>query len=203
MVEQARGWHQHFLGFRARINCENIPVIPAWLVRHCLDDPRKIPYLFVWKSERDGEAKEGVRLSRYSEAGPWDWTGWVELKRTDGTHTLVRTIERTLPRNGGKALLLICPGCRKPCRALYGWEWDNFSRRSDRCRRSNWECRCCAGLRYSSEGGALLIRGGPVSRVLGRPVPDSPSPRPELWLPYVFASPMDAVAAGFAKEKEG
>jgi hypothetical protein len=31
----------HFLGFRARLTCENMPVIPAWLVRRnlnvCLD----------------------------------------------------------------------------------------------------------------------------------------------------------------------
>jgi hypothetical protein len=39
-------------------------------------------------------------------------------------------------------------------------------------------------LRYSSEGGALLIRGGMLSRLLGRPVPDLPFPRPEPWLPY-------------------
>jgi hypothetical protein len=43
-----------------------MPVIPAWLVRRCLDDPRKIPYLLVWKDERhDSEIKEAVRLARY------------------------------------------------------------------------------------------------------------------------------------------
>jgi hypothetical protein len=48
-----------------------MPVIPAWIVRANLDDPRKIPYLLVWKDERechgtayrvyDGETKEAVR----------------------------------------------------------------------------------------------------------------------------------------------
>src|SRR5438132_3636902 len=53
----------HFLGFRARLNCENMPVIPAWLVRRNLNDPRRIPYLSVWKDECDGELKEAVRLA--------------------------------------------------------------------------------------------------------------------------------------------
>jgi hypothetical protein len=59
----ARGWHQHFLGAWARINCESMPVIPAWLVRSNLNDPRRIPYLLVWKDERDGEIKESMRLN--------------------------------------------------------------------------------------------------------------------------------------------
>jgi hypothetical protein len=52
---QARGWHQHFIGSWARLNCENMPVVPAWLVRSNLNDPRRIPYLLVWKSEQDGD----------------------------------------------------------------------------------------------------------------------------------------------------
>ena len=40
--------------------------VPAWLVRNNLDDPRRIPYLLVWKDERHGgEIKEAVRLARY------------------------------------------------------------------------------------------------------------------------------------------
>ncbi len=46
-------------------------------------------------------------------------------------------------------------------------------------------------LRYSSEGGALLIRGGRLSRLLRMEVPDMSSPRPELWLPYVFYDPRE------------
>ena len=64
--KQARGWHQHFIGSWARLNCENMPVIPAWLVRRCLGDPRGIPYLLVWKREHDGKIMEVVR-HRYSD----------------------------------------------------------------------------------------------------------------------------------------
>ena len=110
---QARGWHQRFIGSWARLNCENMPVIPAWLVRRCLDDPRKIPYLLVWKDERhDGEIKEAVRLARYLD--PHDSrseSNHVELKRTDGSATVLRVVWRMLPRNGGRALFLLCPYC--------------------------------------------------------------------------------------------
>ena len=30
--KQGRGWNGHFLGYWARLNCESMPVIPAWLV---------------------------------------------------------------------------------------------------------------------------------------------------------------------------
>ena len=83
--QQGRGWNGHFLGFWARLNCENMPVIPAWLVRRCLDDPRRISYLLVWKDERhDGEVKEAVRLARYVD--PHNSSAeqnHVELKRTN------------------------------------------------------------------------------------------------------------------------
>ena len=31
------------------------PSSPAWIVRAHLDDPREIPYLLIWRRERDGE----------------------------------------------------------------------------------------------------------------------------------------------------
>ncbi len=85
--KQARGWHQHFIGSWARLNCENMPVIPAWLVRSNLNDPRRIPYLLVWKDERhDGEIKEAVRLARYVEpSNSRVADNYVELKRADGS----------------------------------------------------------------------------------------------------------------------
>jgi excisionase family DNA binding protein len=52
-----RGWHQHFIGFWARLNCEEMAVIPAWLVRRCVEDPRRIPYLLVWKDSGTAELK--------------------------------------------------------------------------------------------------------------------------------------------------
>jgi hypothetical protein len=53
-------WHGHFLGLGVRRNCENMPVIPAWVVRSNLNDPRRMPYLLIWKDERDGEIKKAV-----------------------------------------------------------------------------------------------------------------------------------------------
>ena len=189
-----RGWNGRYLGFR--INCEQVPILPAWAVGRFLADPRKIPYLLVWESSRDGTVKDAVRLSR--EAGrvaPFAWTGWIEVKRTDGTCTYIRTVERPLPRNNGKDQLLLCPSCHTPRRTLYGAKVGDDGRFYV-ARRADWECRTCCTLRYSSEGGALLIRGGLVSRLLGQPFPDVPSPRPDLWLPNIFSSPRDAEADG-------
>jgi hypothetical protein len=92
-----------------------MPVIPAWLVRRCLDDPRKIPYLLVWKDARDGEIMEAVRLACCVAHDPW---GHVELKRTDGSLTVLRFVWRMLPRNGGRALLLVCSYCNTPRRQV-------------------------------------------------------------------------------------
>jgi hypothetical protein len=183
--KQGRGRHQHFIGSWARLNCENMPVIPAWLVRRNLNDPRTIPYLLVWKDERhDGEIKEAVRLACC--VGPN--SSHVELKRTDESTTVLRIVWRTLPRNGGRALLLACSCCGTPCRHVYGWEWDSVSGWSNRVRSVSWRCRSCARLRYSSEGGYLCCPG--MFRALGN------LPRPESWLPYVFTSLEEAAEAG-------
>ena len=186
---QGRGRHQHFLGFWARLNCEDMPVIPAWLVRSNLDDPRRIHYLLVWKDERhDGEIKEVVRLA---DGG---FPDLVELKRTDESTAVLRIVWRMLPRNGGRALFLLCPHCDTPRRFVYGWEWDSFTGRSNTVNRIPWRCRSCARLRYSSEGGHLC--GG--RRWLARFMGFDPGnlPRPDLWLPYVFTSPEEAAEAG-------
>jgi hypothetical protein len=178
---QARGRHQHFIGFWARLNCENIPVIPASLVRSNLNDPRKIPYLLIWRDDRDGEIKEAVRLARYID--PHESSAaqnHVELKRTDGSGTILRIVWRLLPRNEGRALLLVCSYCNKSRRHVYGWEWDSNSGWSNRVRRIGWRCRSCARLRYSSEGGYLSP--GTRFRRLGN------LPRPKPWLPCVFTS---------------
>jgi len=194
--KQPRGWHQHFRSSWARLNCESIPVIPAWLVRSNLDDPRRIPYLLIWKDERhDGEIKEGVRLARYMEPSSSRVTdNYVELKRPDGSITVLRFVWRMLPRNSGRAMLLVCPHCKTARRHVYGWEWDSSSRWSNRVRQISWRCRACARLRYSSEGGYLRESGrgalAGIFRAYGN------LPRPDLWLPYVFTSPGDAATAG-------
>jgi hypothetical protein len=197
--KQARGRHQHFIGSWARLNCENMPVIPAWLVRRCLDDPRKIPYLLVWKDDRhSGEIMEAARLARYVEPSNFRVTdNYVELKRTDGSATVLRIVWRMLPRNGGRALLLVCSFCNTPRRHVYGWEWDSFSGWSNRVRSIGWRCRSCARLRYSSEGGYLRPAYGRLGQ-LGAMLRASWGnlPRPESWLPYVFTSPEEAAEAG-------
>ena len=48
-------------------------------------------------------------------------------------------------------------------------------------------------LRYSSEGGALLIRS---RGLLGLLFGVGHSPRPEPWYPLVFSSPQEAAVAG-------
>jgi hypothetical protein len=83
--KQGRGWHQHFLGSWARLNCEYMPVIPAWLVRSNFNDPRRVPYLLVWKDERH----DGKCVAHDS------W-GHVELKRTDKSITALRIVWQML-----------------------------------------------------------------------------------------------------------
>ena len=52
-------------------------------------------------------------------------------------------------------------------------------------------------LRYSSEGGALLCRGrGTLARMFEAAFGPCRSPRPDLWFPYVFTSPKQAVCLG-------
>ena len=64
---QGRRADCRFLGFWARLSCENMAVIPAWIVRSNLNDARKIPYLLIWKDAREGEIKEAVRFARFVE----------------------------------------------------------------------------------------------------------------------------------------
>ncbi len=163
-----------------------MPVIPAWLVRSNLDDPRRIPYLLAWKDDRhDGKIMEAVRMACFIACGK-EANSYAELKRTDESTTVLRIVLWTLPRNGGRALFLFCPHCEMPRRHVYGWEWDSSSGWSNIVRGINWRCRSCARLRYSSEGGYLRPTGlGRLGR-LGVMFRDYGNfPRPESWLPYV------------------
>jgi len=194
--KQGRKSDGRFLGFWARINCESIPVIPAWLVRKNLDDPRRIPYLLLWLDTRDEHTvREAVRVVRWSDPHePQATQNYVEIRRINVAHTgngstILPIVWRVLPRNGGQALFLLCPYCNTPRRHVYGWEWDSFSGWSNRVRSISWRCRSCARLRYSSEGGYLSP--GVMFRALGN------LPRPESWLPYVFTSVEEAAEAGY------
>lgn len=198
--KQGRRADGRFLGFWARLNCEEMPVILAWIVRCNLDDPRKIPYLLIWQRESDGEVMEAVRLARQKpfaseELNRVDSHEYVELKRTNGSATILQIVWQTLPRNGGRALLLRCPYCETPRRHVYGWEWDSFSGWSNRVQSIYWRCRLCARLRYSSEGGHLRQSGRGAIAALCRAYFGNLT-RPESWLPYVFTSPEEAAELG-------
>ncbi len=167
-------------------------MLPAWAVRVTLDDPRKIPYLLVWKSRRDGEVKDAVRVARSIPQTGLPEAESVVVKRTDGSTVPTYLAWRWQP-HGGRSLLLRCWRCQRPCRALYGAKVGDDGRFYV-VRRADWECRTCAGLRYTSEGRGLLI-GSPkiLSRLLGQTIGPTYSPRPEPWLPYVFTNLDDAI----------
>jgi hypothetical protein len=187
MAEQLKGKIRRsggrFCGFR--VNCEQVPMLPAWAVRSVWDDPRNIPYLLVWKGRRDNKIREALRVGPFdSRSNPPEHLS-VYVKRTDGSVVRIFLAWRLLP-HGGNDLLVRCWRCTKACRALYAVKVRDDGHFGTR--RADWECRACAGLRYSSEGGALLIRwGATMSRF----------PRPGAWLPHMFSSIKDAAAAGF------
>jgi hypothetical protein len=102
---------------------------------------------------------------------------------------------RTLPRNRGRVRLLICPYCSIPRRGLYGCE--PGGRFTNSVVHSTWGCRKCNGLRFASEGGAVIHRGrGAIARWLEAALGPCRSNRPESWLPYVFTSTEEAAEAG-------
>jgi hypothetical protein len=149
------------------------------------DDRRRIPYLLVWNSSRDREVKEAVRVARFVPNTKPQEADAVEARRTDGT-VAISLVWRRQP-HGDRTLLLQCWRCQRSSRALYGAKVGDDGRFYV-ARRADWECRKCAKLRYSSEGGYL--RPGIIFRAFGK------LPRPALWLPYVFTSPQDAAEAG-------
>ena len=66
-----------------------------------LDDLRQVPYLVLWQDRYSEAMIEAVRVSAYSDPHPldreMDWTDWVEVKRTNGTRSLVQTVKRSCP----------------------------------------------------------------------------------------------------------
>ena len=181
-------WGGRFYG--RRVNCEYVPALPARILQIFLNDPRRFPYLLVWKHPQNGGMQEFVRIARdMSRVNPSDWTGWIEIDRPDQPCTYVRTVERSLPRNGGKVQLVVCPGCQAARRSLYGWQPGGTHTTSAE-RSPLWECRKCLGLRHSSEGGALdhHPRGATAQLILLLFAPlTSVSPTP--WHPCVFTAP--------------
>ena len=166
---QRRDWNERFAGFR--INCESVPRLPASVMRNAVDDPRRIPYLLLWRDRWNEKIQEILRVILISE-------NVIELKRSSGVSQRTELRRAGLP-NGGAALFLVCPSCYTARRDLYGW-----STSSGGVFRSSWQCRICAGLRYSSEGRYVprMFRcsGGGY-------------PRTQPWDPLVFSNLSDAV----------
>jgi len=194
MVEQrktARDQGGRFMG--PRVNCENVPCLPAAAAAWVLDDPRQVPYLLIWQEESSGKLIEAARAVEHTPMDrELDWARCLEIKRGDGSKNWILTIERPLPRNGGKARLLICPRCQGRRRALYPWKLNPSKRHA--VFTSTWHCRACAGLRYASEGGALVFRPRTDLGRLIEAMEGSRSPRPTPWFPYALADPRDAAA---------
>jgi hypothetical protein len=164
--------------FGRRVNCEQVPLLPASVVAWILDDSEEVPCVLVWK-DSSGTVQESVHVAPDAEIGA------VEIKRGDGTPEIIDTLLRPLPRNGGSVRLLICPYCQTPRRGLYGWE--PGGRFTSSAVRSSWGCRACNHLRYASEGGALVHRGrGRLGRMLEATFGRSRSERPKPWYPEIF-----------------
>ena len=116
-----RGWDGKFKGFR--LNCEQIPLLPAWVVLRVWDDPRRISYLLIWKNRRDGRVTEAVRVTRSTPRTRLPEAESVEIKRTDGTAVSIYLCWRSLP-HGGRSLLPRLWRCQKPSGALYSFKVD-------------------------------------------------------------------------------
>lgn len=123
--KQTRGWGGRFIG--PRMNCENVPCPPAAAVAWVLDDPRQVPYLMIWKEESSGELIEAARVAAYTEMDrEIDWARCLEIKRADGSRNWILTIERPLPRNGGKAWLVIWSPLPTPSACALSLEVESF-----------------------------------------------------------------------------
>jgi hypothetical protein len=171
-----------------RVNCELVPCLPARIVSRCLSDPRRVPYLLIWKHRWSGLIKEVVRLALPLPTSQILKKDWIEAKRGDGIDVLISLSQRP------KGSFLICNSCQEDRRALYAWKVNQGLHNVSPV---GWHCRVCAGLSYASEGGALVIRRllpqlKPYRKLLRKP-------RPGPWEPLVFASPWDAMDAGLCQ----
>jgi len=121
------------------------------------DDPRRIPYLLIWRTETDGTMAEAARIcTKIDPPVPFssDWHDVFEIKPSDRGRNFIPTTFCPLPRNGGRERLLVCPYCKVSRRAL----WEPGGEYTTSARSSDWKCRACAKLRYASESGALVHR---------------------------------------------
>jgi hypothetical protein len=122
----------------------------------------------------------------------------VEVKGRDGKGSVLDYVWRSLPRNGGRYVLLGCGRCGRLRRCLYGWELSALGR----LERAGWRCGACAGLRYASEGRALVFPAF-LSRLAGVEFGSQKWARPEPWYPHVFSNPVRAYELGLAQMAAG
>jgi hypothetical protein len=156
-------------------------MLPAWVVRRVWDDPRDLVYVLNWNGRQDRALKERVRIYRNTRGSNPSGADSVEIMFFRGGNVEVCLEWRPQP-HGGRSLMLRCTRCQRPCRALYGSRV-GVDGRYYVVKRARWHCRQCAGLRYSSEGGALVLRGSVLTKSLMRPCSDFRISRPRRWLP--------------------
>jgi hypothetical protein len=168
--------------FGLRVDCERVPLLPASVVRLVLDETHWGQCHLIWKNPWDGTIEEEVRVMRVAPPACFPNVEAIEVSRPGKSITDVHVFRRPMPRNGGNDVFLECPGCRRLRRGLYGWTAGGATTRS--AYSSQWQCRECAGLRYASEGGALLVRS---RGVLGKMLGVARAERPKPWLPYVLS----------------
>lgn len=159
-------------------HCEQVPSLPAWAIRMVLDDPLNLAQLFVWRWPWDEKIEDAMLVKRVVSPACFPDVEAIELRRSARNITEVHVFRRPMPRNGGYDILMECPDCRKLRRTLYGRTAGVAITRS--AFQSEWRCCTCAGLRYASEGSALLVRSrGIVGKIFGI----ARAPRPKSWLP--------------------
>ncbi len=103
--------------------------------------------------------RANIEFTRPNEDGSRVTDNYVEPKRTDGSLTVLRFVWRRLPRNGGRALLLVCSYCNTPRRHVYGWEWDSSSGKPPTISFPGEETMRCDTFLGSR---ACMCRGDPV-----------------------------------------
>lgn len=162
-----RGSDGRFKGLR--VDLESVPRLPAWLLDRIWQDGRTIS--IRW--EREDARTVPFEASR-EEGNAGVLRVWVHAEGS--LSGVILSVQRLPAPNGGAVPAVRCPepACGRLVRHLYLREvW--------------WQCRRCGGLRYASEGGALIWRSrGFVGRLLGL-ARDSRDPRPEPWDPGACA----------------
>lgn len=147
MRRQERGRGGRFAG--ARVNVEDVPRLPSIVARWVIEDPRRRPYLAVWRSLWDDSVALAVRATVEGDA--------VRLE-SPGISSRVLVVRRPIP--GGKvAVFWRCPGCAHPARFLYPHQ---VTARG--LRLAGPHCSHCQGLRWATQGRTML----PGQRQLGR-----------------------------------